>query len=126
MLEGWLMKIKLDFITNSSSTAYVIMIPPNLKMVTSVDELGLNWDEDTDDKDKAINLVNENISTLKQGNTLYAEDVYLYCSTQDYLLEKGLEIASIEISSDGGGTLEPVRPDKIFQILDKYNDENKT
>ena len=68
------MKIKLDFVTNSSSTAYVVMIPKNFDVVESFSKIqnGYHYEEDlgeefNDNEAAFLEAIISNIEKLTNG-----------------------------------------------------------
>lgn len=128
------MKIKLDFITNSSSTAYVVMIPDNFNVVESLAKiLNTNSYQDDlyeycdDDEPKFIEQISENISNLINGEDLWGYDTPCFSTTQEILEKEDLIIASVDISSDGDGQITPANTKIIKKLQQRFeNNENKT
>jgi len=128
------MKIKLDFITNSSSTAYVVMMPDNFNIVESLAKISNQsiYQDDLyeycdDDKAKFIEQISENISNLLNGEELWGYDTPCFCTTQEILEKEDFIIAMVNISSDGGGQIIPANKETIKKLQQRFeNNENKT
>ena len=74
------MKIKLDFITNSSSTIYVIAVPKDF--VLNIPEFLSNYDDEInpeplkeDTNEYIINEANKALEDLKKGVPVWLEDI---------------------------------------------------
>jgi hypothetical protein len=121
------LKLKGDFITNSSSTSYVVFIPEGFK-VKSFDELDMPYDSfDEEDDDEILKKVNDGIEAVKNGDHI--------CESEDYGVNRQLShicrennfvLTDVEGSSDYG-VVAGVTKRKIDEISNwKGNkDENK-
>ncbi len=126
------MKIKLDFVTNSSSTAFIIVVPSDLKLVQAFSELNTSMNDDmnlhfNDSEEEAVAAVNQNLETLKGGNTLWIDDTQGFYTTRDFLEEKGFILKAIDMSGgDGMDIIEPVTSEEIYKVLNRIqSNENK-
>ena len=128
------MKIKLDFITNSSSTAYIVMIPDNFNTAKSLAKISNenSYQDDlyeycNDDKAKFIEQISENMSNLLNGEDLWGYDTPCFNTTQEMLEKEDFIIAMIDVSSDGGGQITPADKETIKKLQQRFeNNENKT
>ena len=75
------MKVKWDFVTNSSSTAYLVGIPKDLDVTDVHDQIGesMEYQDELgeyaeDDKDEFFKLFSKNILTLKAGDHICNND----------------------------------------------------
>lgn len=120
------MKIKTGFITNSSSTAYIIYIPKSFHIVNAMDqvkndpknyyyneELGEQFD---DDELKFLEAITKNIAELESGESLWGDETLAFNTTQEILEKSKCVIASVDISSDSGGMLIPVDKKALEEI----------
>ena len=116
------MKVKFSFVTNSSSTAYIVFIPDNFKasrkdiMDIYSEELEGYYDELNEDD--IVKEINEKIEDLKFGETIWEYDEYMayaiirgLCSYHDFIL------TSLDVSSDGNGTITNIKKEKFIDIL---------
>lgn len=122
------MKIKLDFVTNSSSTAYVVIAPENIKLLTSEDPL-----KNLDDYEHEIEMleqitleknilvyVNDNLKTLKEGYGLYHGNCFGFLVTKNYLKKLGYILKEIDVSGNSGcDIIEPLSIESIHKILNR-------
>jgi len=124
-MERWIMKIKADFITNSSSTAFIIVVPSDLKLVQSFSELNTRMNDDmelhfNDSEEEAVAAVNQNLESLKSGNTLWIDDTEGFYTTKDFLEKKGFILKTIDMSGgDGTDIIEPITSEEIYKILNR-------
>ena len=121
------MKIKFDFVTNSSSTAYIVAISDNFKLLESVAPI-----EGTDsykeafeyqchgDEEFILRSVNEIIQTLKEGDQVYIGNVYAFYVARDYLRSRGAIIKDIDINGNSGeDIMEPITIEDIRKALNR-------
>ena len=113
------MKIKLDFITNSSSVCYIVVIPPELKCLESLDGIR-DWDEDGDTEEKALAIINDNISELKINQGIYNNENQLFWATQRYLEDQGFVLTSTDgAGGDGCDSIQPISINQLQGALNK-------
>lgn len=122
------MKIKSDFITNSSSTAYVVFVPPDFKLALSQiqetwgykDRLQYGEDEGEDiSPDDILGDVNESINDLRNNGSLYSEDHHnVFWILRDAFEKLGLELAAVDSAGgDGADTIVAVQLADIKKVL---------
>lgn len=113
------MKINLDFITNSSSTIYIVAIPENLTLDTEIFLKYYNARiiDEEEQTEAALNLANELIDTLKNGNVIWEEDTdeSVFWPLLDALTDNVFE--SVEVS--GGSGISPILQNRIERWLVK-------
>lgn len=121
------MKIKLDFVTNSSSTAYVVVIPSSIKLLKSVKEIEetQNYEDALEyqyDKNKSLMLTsfNETLQELKNGDDVHYDDHQAFFLIRDYLADKGCIIKDIDMNGGGGmDVIQPITLEEIHKILNR-------
>ncbi len=117
------MKIKIDFITNSSSSAFVVMIPNNFytneEEIKKVYECGL--DEEIEYK-RLFEEIPDCLESLKEGDNLwhYGHDglhptiynaVLELCSNHNFIL------SSLDMNGEGNNIIQGVKEEKIEEML---------
>jgi len=131
------MKIKTDFVTNSSSTCYVVFVPNAFSITDemiekAIDDEKLYWDMDDDDVIPSVENMREEVSEcielLKTGDNIYLDsygdgvDVKVYSIAHNILSNHGFEMSSVEMSVDGGDTIVGVSEEKIIKALADHID----
>lgn len=127
------MKIKSDFVTNSSSTCYVVFVPNRFipsdeDIKKAIDEEKTYWDDDEyqpllDDFEKTKEEVMECLELLKEGENIYRNeygdgvDHRIYSVVQMIVSSNGFDITSVEMPSDGGDTVVGVPEEKVIEII---------
>jgi len=115
------MRIKVDYVTNSSSTCYVVCIPQDKKWILenlpTFDEY-YEEDEPASDKDE----LSCEVENLLRGETIWEEEAGEWFRELVELCEKnGFIIASFEVGSERGQITNITEKDfdKIKEILKK-------
>lgn len=102
------MKVKIDFVTNSSSTAYVFFLPSNYVLDGKyVNELADEWWGEYDDGKGTIEdykkMIVDSFEQFKKDKVMWHDDNYqVYAPIQDILAKHGQELISIDIDSSSG------------------------
>ncbi len=131
------MKIKLDFITNSSSTCYIVLIPKNFNIADCIskliktdsygDDLYDLYNNDEKNLPKLIEDVTKNISRLQMGEELWYDDTACFNTTVALVNQQDLIISGVDISGDMGGIINGVKMTHIEEIQKRFEEnENKT
>jgi len=124
------MIIKTDFITNSSSTVYMVYVPKNFhftkrKIIDKFKKQRPYVHHEDYEKVNIIETIMENfnkgINILKDGDRLYPDDEdikYPFWNViQEILHDEGLIIKEIYISSEGQDGLIPIKDDELLEIF---------
>jgi hypothetical protein len=135
------MKIKVGFVTNSSSTAYIVFMPD--KFYADKDQIikcmeNIVWDEDVpDDPDtddyklhvnRLIEEVEESIETLKCGDKIYSDDGGITNEVFEIILNivdfNDLYITSVDMGPQEHIML-PITEENILSICEKNSNKMK-
>ena len=116
------MKIKLDFITNSSSTSYIVYVPKDfniekfLHLARDYDESQIEAYDTTKEKLKqsSIKLMNE---LLKNGCIDEYENVLEFTIIIQVLRKLDLIIVDMDTSSSGDGLVFDVNNEKYIEKI---------
>lgn len=118
------MKIKLDFITNSSSTAFVVLIPN--QFYASDNEMRKLYDETLGEEEmtdeKLFSELPECIESLKGGDNLWTyggdgcnpdlwNTVISICERHKFIL------ASLDMNGEGNNIIQGIKEEQIEELL---------
>lgn len=118
------MKLKSDFVTNSSSTAYVVLIPNNFHI--DAGDIEISWDCIGEDEDLPIEQIHkevlEIIEELKDGGNIWCYGLdYVHPGIYNSVLnlcEKNKFILSIEdLNGEGNNMIQGVKEEKVNEII---------
>lgn len=122
------MRIKNDFVTNSSSTAYVVFIPDNFQLDPEEAEklFYIEYVEDYENEEYERKALKEElpelIEELKEGKDLWCygtegTDPNLYYTIIHICEKNGFILSSSEMGGEGNNTIFGVDQNKIENIL---------
>lgn len=123
------MKIKLSFITNSSSAAFLIFVPDNYilkeKRIKSSDEYIEFIEMENPSKreiDDIIDILIKDINFLKEGKEIMVEPYsWEKCIIFDILKEDGLVLKAIDVDGEGASTISPINITELKTFISKIN-----
>jgi len=120
------MKIKNDFVTNSSSTSYIVCIPESYKFSKKIIEDNINSYDigDYDSIDEILISANELLEKIKSGTeiSLGDDDTYSYelIRMVSELIPDDLVIAGIDSKED---SIIGIKTETIKKVLNYENKE---
>lgn len=105
------MKIRTGFVSNSSSSSYVVFIP---------DDFDLDYSLYEEDDDTNVDTLKSMVKDLKNGQGIFQQDGYSeYYIIQEELRDKDLVVTSIETGPDDG-YIDVITKEQITEIYNKY------
>lgn len=130
------MKLKSDFVTNSSSTSHVVYIPRNFTISPQVVRDYLEQEYDYDETFEELPLIKQNdiidsvmtrFNDVKSGGSVYEadgfdpEDSLAYSFISHLCSKNGFKLTSEDIGGGGGmSVIMGVDLDKINEIESKF------
>ena len=119
------MKIKTDFVTNSSSTCYIAFVPDGFKVtIEMLKEHDTDGDFDEiaeEDWPQLLDEVNGSLKDLSDGKSLWREELESFWTMISILEAKECIITSVESGGgDGADTICGIKKDKIMKIFTNH------
>lgn len=116
------MKVKFSFVTNSSSTAYIVFIPDTFKAshkdIMDIFSVDLEGYYDELNENDIVKEIHEKLEELKGGKTIWEYDEYMaFAIIRDLCEQHDFVLTSIDVSSDGNGTITNIQKEKFLDIL---------
>lgn len=130
------MKFKFDFVTNSSSTCFVVFIPnsftvTNEMIQAGIDDAGYWWELEEDEEFPTVETIRNEIEIciglLKDGDNIYQSynggvDFKVYGVVDSILSTHSMYINSIELSSSGDNTILGIKEAGIIELFINHID----
>jgi hypothetical protein len=121
------MKIRQGFVSNSSSSSFVVYVPKNFELTDEIMEIAINTADEIDiDDENELNTFKENvvyaIDSLKSGKSIHEYDIDydVFNSVYEILEKNNLIVTSINGGPDDGKIV-GLSETKVKQIMEKFN-----
>jgi hypothetical protein len=116
------MKTRKGFVSNSSSTSFVVAIPDKFNITAAdVDKLDDCYGEvEVKGSDKVAKMLNKAISTICKGNVLMqddGEDNYWLFPLLEQVLEQFVIAETDSAGGDGCGTIQQANMKKLKELM---------
>lgn len=115
------MRIKADFVTNSSSTAYILYVPSNYELDENdlhkaANEYWPDWEDEFPTLELFKKRILEDFEDFVGNKELWYEDSIIgYSTLVDILVDK-FQVIAINVDSSSG-QMHLISPDKIKEII---------
>ena len=127
------MKIKRDFVTNSSSTAMIVFIPEHYNLETEriiiTDEYKDYLEDEEPTKEEMLKVIDEitdNMNYLQSGEEIsidqYGRDKLIFF---EILIKDDLILKKIDIDGPGATTIYPISLDELKKFVSKAEESNE-
>ena len=123
------MKIKIDFVTNSSSTAYVVFIPNSFKVTREKAEEMFDAEyyagRDEAFTDDILHDIEQSIELLKMGDYLWSygdegTPPAVYYAVLSICNDNGLVVSSSEMGGEGNNSIFGIKEEQVVDILKNH------
>lgn len=125
------MKVRLDYVTNSSATGYIVCVPrtfdpSNDEIMKALEDMPYFTIGEFDDKevDEILKDIKDCVINLQSGQDVYQYDTpgeAFYATS--YLL-RGFVLGDFDIHSDGDGLIMQIKPEVIEEIFMEFHKMN--
>ena len=118
------MKLKTDFVTNSSSTAYVVLIPKNFHI--SEDDIEITWGSVDEEEEITAELIKretiELINDLKDGDSIWYygfDGVHpeIYNTVLEVCEKNKFILSTKDLNGEGNNMIQGIEEEKIKEII---------
>jgi hypothetical protein len=119
------MRIKSDFVTNSSSTAYIVCVPRDFRpTIEEIKKAYIHHDDEYDDVESLTDddiyhkLPDEYFDTIKDGDNLWyygtdGADSRLYSMVAEICENNGFVIAVFDIGGEGNNRIQGIKEEDM-------------
>ncbi len=127
------MKQRFDFVTNSSSTSYIIYLPENFDPISKIKEKDSGFLSDLNEQE--ILVLEEIIKTAKKEDTIYLDnydycqkfsdaDCYdVFCLFETMVRDLDLIVGGIDTGADNIKTFVNIASDKVQKSISKIKEK---
>lgn len=125
------MNIQMGFITNSSSTAYIIFVPNGFIATDKEIDAAINqcrdlFDEDFELTDEQRENVSDVVEMMKEGEVYDCDEGdYLWIACLQMFTNEDFVLDGVELHSGECATMKGIREERIISSLTNYVDLDK-